>query len=195
MSQSPTLLRVIPDLSEDASSALARLGWKKAGTPDVAGPGGVISVWEAPAGETLLSWISDHIADCEYFLIGGRDREAALESLQREIVFRTTTDLLTAIGEAADEGELGRRAWQLGLLACGPFDLEVFQVLAGLLNCRHPGLQRDALIAVGYAAWPEFGAAFDRLESDAESSEDVRAEAREVRARLEGSHWNAPFRE
>lgn len=143
----------------------------------------------------MLSWISDDLAHCEYFLIGGRDREVALESLQGEIVFRTTTDVLTAIAEAVNEGDLGRAARQLGLLACGPFDLEVFQVLAGLLNSRHPGMQRDALIAVGYSAWPEFGAAFDHLESDAESSEDVRAEAREFRAILEASHWNAPFRE
>ena len=191
----PSILRVIPEVPADARSALARCGWRNLEKAENARPTGVVSVWEAPDRQAVLSWIHDEIAGFEYFLIAGPDRESALANLAGEIVFRTPTDVLTSIANAADERELGRFARELGLIACGPFDLDVFKVLAGLLNSRHPALQGDALIAAGYAAWPELADAFERLEADAETQEELRAEARAVRAGLEASGWNSSFRE
>jgi hypothetical protein len=190
----PALIRLMPHSPANAATVLGRLSWQKAKVQNLTHSGQITSVWESPHYKTLLSWVDDAIAECEYFLVGGPDRAAAVVSLEREIDFYTQTEVLTAIGEAIDETETGRSARRLGLLASGPFDLAVFQVLAGLLNCRSPNMQRDALIAIGYSAWPEFAAAFDSLENDAESSPEVRKEARQVRSELEKSDWNANFR-
>jgi hypothetical protein len=186
-------LRILPTDPADARSRLLARGWH-CREPAHDDGSGIIGVWDHPEHAATFSWVHDDLAGCEYFILGGPDRAATFERLATEVPLTGQEDLLNTMGAVADPEAMGALARKLGLLACGPFDLPVFRVLTGLLHCRQPVLQEHGLVAIGYAAWPQFGLALDRLVNDSGSTKVVREEAARVKAALEASDWNAAYR-
>lgn len=88
----------------------------------------------------------------------------------------------------------GRLARALGVLACGPFDADVDQVLSGLLGSKKTDLQFDALTSIAMSAWPQFEGALDSMVANPDAGTLVREDAQAIKKEQAWSRWNENVR-
>jgi hypothetical protein len=185
---------VIPETMAEVS------GWTALEPSSASANPYVIRAYEPAEPEGLFLWLDDPVVGWQYGVYMG-DCHVVIESDLAMLAdedegcrLLQVTDVFDWISAATTAAEVGRASRLLGLFACGPFDEPVFRVLAGQLHCHHADLQRDALIALKYTAWPEFGAEIDRLLADPETDAGVKADAVQIRDVLVARDWNADYR-
>jgi len=191
------IIRVLPSIQRDKLYAeLDARGWKR--TQAHVGAeieADVDSTWHLDGIAAYVSWIDDReLSEHFYGVVYGPEAKKALDRLAVDAWLITPERGIASIQHATTVDQLGTAARALGLLACGPFNKDVFDVLSGMLTCGNRDLQMDALTAVMFSAWPQFEPVVARLTQDEGTDEDVRAEAAEVVEVQRKSDWNSELR-
>jgi hypothetical protein len=193
--------RVLPAIQHDRLYAeLKAKGWRRkddvpARWLDVADGTTIVSTWTHDSLDVLVSWVDDReLSEHFYGLVYGRAVEEAVARLSADAWLITPERGIASLQHATTVEQLGVAARALGLLACGPFNQQVFDVLVGMLKSGNAALQMDALTAVMFSAWPQFEPIVAELADDENTDEDVRSEATDVLEVQHESDWNSELR-
>jgi hypothetical protein len=191
------MLRVLPAIQHDKLyEQLEARGWRRVeGAPPADPHAKVVSTWGHDGIDARVSWVDDReLARHFYGIVYGPEAQRALERLVADAWAITAERGISAIQHATTAEQLGTAARALGLLAIGPFDQDVFDVLSGMLTSGHAALQLDALTGLMFSAWPQFEPAVASLAADEAADAAVRAEAADVLEAQRESGWNRELR-
>lgn len=189
--------RVLPALQgERLYEALTAQGWICVPpAKHLNAPGEIASTWTHPGISACVSWVDDQEYSKRFYgLVYGDDAAAAVARLSTDAWLISPERGIASIQEATTIEHLGTAARSLGILACGAFQQEVFDVLVGMLQSGNAELQMDALTGVMFSAWPQFDPVLQQLASDPTTDQSVREEAQEVLSQQRETDWNADLR-
>jgi hypothetical protein len=194
----PAILRVLPALQHDKLYAsLQAGGWSRVESGTLAGQASAAaSTWRHPVLDAWVSWVDDTEFSLHFYgLVYGPQAADAVPFLARDAWLITPANGIATLQEATTIEHLGTAARALGVLACGPFNPDVFSVLCAMLDSGNKALQTSALMAVALSSWPQFEAPLLALNASPTIDVAVRAEAMEVLEAQRASGWNREFRE
>lgn len=194
----PAILRVLPALQhEKLYASLEAGGWTRVEQGTLAGlPSAAASTWRHPTLDAWVSWMDDpEFSQHFYGLVYGPQAADAVPLLAHDAWLITPAKGIATLQEATTIEHLGTAARALGVLACGPFNPDVFVVLCAMLDSGNPALQIDALTAVALSSWPQFETKLQALQASPGLDAEVRAEALEVIETQRASGWNREFRQ
>jgi hypothetical protein len=189
--------RILPALQHDELYArLTSAQWKRLRSddlPETTLP--VASCWTHDDFNARVVWLDDQeISRHFYGIVFGADATAAAARLEEDAWHITIRQAIASFRYANTIPQLGSTAICLGLLACGPFDKDVFNIICCMLTGGHPELQADALTAVLHSAWPQFDPIVEQLSVHPEACDEIRSEAARVLVTQRERDWNSELR-
>lgn len=193
----PKATRILPAKQHEALYEVLRAaGWSRRDElADQSADVVFVSVWSPDAGlDARVGWVDDEVTQHFFGLVWGDDRAQAVAALKTTGWMVDGEQAIAAFQHARSVEELCRGALALGVLANGPIDPNVFEVLVGLLRSSKLDVQFDALAAIAISSWPAFEAPLRELAADPTTDEELRDEISVVLDEVQDSSWNEELR-
>jgi hypothetical protein len=187
-------MRLIPRLSDTSANDIKQLAldgqWTLSDLATATDETPFEVVWLTPDRQTAIHYIDDRIVSFPYFYVQGDDPNGVSDQIKAHLDVYEWGEIQDMVSEAVDSASLARALFHVGVAAPQAFDPMIFGILVYALSHSNADIRQAALIAVSFAAWPEFREVLQRLE-EGDPSPDVRSLTHLIRQGLEELSWRA----
>jgi len=141
-------------------------------------------IWMLGDGSGSVHYIEDFLLHTTYILIRSLDPDSVSQLIHNKLPVIERQEILEQFYKARSTIELIAAMYRIAAITQPTFDQALFEAIISGLSHENANLRKAAILACGYAEWPELGVPLRKVR-DTDSDIAVRADAQGILQGLE----------